>query len=202
MIFTEFNDWLAYHVRAFPAVGDWIKKHPDTVEFWANPFEDVNLADAKAATDAMAAGKIEDPRGYSKHPIVIARYARELHRANARPVIGPNGERTFSCAVCCDDGMVAVVDPIHYRKGRLRSCSVYCTCPVGDRKQNRSNADGHRSVVRPRFDPGRMFPWNGELTVAQNQVEFEAWLNSDHGIASHRNFTDFGEYSGDQSSEF
>jgi len=173
---NDFNEWLQYHVRAFPAVGDWLKKHPDTVEFWANPFGDVNLVDAKAATDAMAAGRIEDPRGYSKHPVVIARHAKELRRASVRQMTGPDGERTYSCPICLDEGQVGVVNPVHWKAGRFRECFVYCTCPEGDRKQNRVSSDGRRARIRPRFDHSRMFKWNLDVSMQQLRSEFEQWL--------------------------
>ena len=174
MVEADFKAWLRYHVEAFPSLADWLKKNPGTVTFWEKPFSDVSLDDAKAATDEMASGELDEPNGYGKHPKVIAKRARQIGYGRRQSSAVVDGEQTYRCPKCLDEGFVAVVDPIHYRAGRLRPCSVLCTCCEGDRKAER-RVDGKRRAT-PRFDKRRMCQWDPELSREEMQAEFDRWL--------------------------
>ena len=193
MTTNDFREWYTYHCGAFPGVADWMKRHPETIKFWEMPFEHVELADAKAATREMAAGDLEEPRGFSQHAKLIARRAREIGFASKTAPQAVDGEPVFSCPTCQDAGLVAVVDPRAYRAGQFRPCSVYCTCHAGDLKQNRKFSDGHRAVVRPRFDARKMFRLDYDEKGSDQKAAFEAWLAG--RIERHQGYTDFGEYS-------
>ena len=166
---SEVIEWINYHSDAFPSVGDWIVKHQEAIRFWEKPFTDVSLDDAKAATDEMASGELDEPRGYSQHPKVIAKRARQIGYGRRQSSAVVDGEQTYRCPKCLDEGFVAVVDPIHYRAGRLRPCSVLCTCCEGDRKAER-RVDGKRRAT-PRYDKRRMCQWDPELSREEMQAE-------------------------------
>lgn len=199
---TEFNTWLDYHKAAFPALGKWLKDHPETVKFWIKPFGGVSVDAAKAATDAMAAGELDEPRGFGSHPKVIAKHARELQHSEERQQFTADGEPIYNCPRCLDQGFVAVVDPVHYRAGELRACHVLCTCREGDRKAGRKYGDGHQPIFIPRFDAVKMFPWDYEIKLDEFRRDFETWLATGRGVTSHSNYTDFGDYSHERQEAF
>lgn len=171
---NDFETWLAYHRAAFPSLGDWLRKHPETLRFWELPFADVDLAHAKAATDEMASGDLDEPRGYSQHARVIAKRARQIGYGRRQSTV-IDGEKTYSCQRCLDEGYFAVVDPVHWRAGRLRPCHVLCICTAGDRKAELRREGPRRQT--PRFDARKMFPWDEELTSAEMSGDFRRWLD-------------------------
>lgn len=176
MTSNDVVDWIRYHSDAFPSVGDWIGKHPETVKFWGKAFDGVDLRDAKAATDEMASGKLDEPKGYSSHPRVISKRARELAFARGgQQVI--DGQRVFGCGLCADSGYVPVVDPVHYRNGTFRACYVICTCGTGDQRAHARPIGNGKPRQTPRYDRSKMFALDPELTDAQLRVDFAAWLS-------------------------
>ncbi len=193
MTTNDFQEWYAYHSKAFPGVADWMKKHPETIRFWEMPFEHVELADAKAASREMVTGDLEEPKGFGQHAKAIARRAREIGFARKAAPQAVDGESVYGCPTCQDAGLVAVVDPRAYRAGQFRACSVYCACHAGDVKQNRKFSDGHRAVVRPRFDSTKMFRLDYEEKASDQKAAFAEWLA--RRIQNHPGYTDFGEYS-------
>ena len=100
MTSNDFNDWLKYHTEAFPGVGEWLKKHPKTIQFWEMPFEHVELADAKAASREMVMGDLEEPKGFGYHAKVIARRAREIGFARKAIPQAVDGEAVYGCPTC------------------------------------------------------------------------------------------------------
>lgn len=176
MTSNDFDAWIKYHSAAFPSLKDWLSRHADTIPFWERPFADVDLRDAKAATDEMAAGTLDEPRGYGQHARVIAARARQIGSARAAATRVVDGQRVYGCPLCLDEGYVAVVDPIHWRAGRFRDCAVLCTCGEGDRRANARLSSGHRRQT-PRYDARRMHAIDRELTIGQQRAEFQRWLD-------------------------
>jgi len=177
MTTNDFDSWLNYHSAAFPSVGDWIKKHPETVRFWEMAMAEASVQDAKAATDEMVSGVLDEPKGYGQHPRVIARRARELALARKSSLRVVNGQPVFSCSLCHDEGYVPVVDPVHYRNGTFRPCYVFCTCSAGDSRASRRPTGGGKRRETPRYDRRRMFALDPEKTGSELKVEFRAWLS-------------------------
>lgn len=202
MTSNDFRDWYAYHSKAFPGVADWIRKHPDTLQFWELPFAGVDLADAKQATKEMATGDLEEPRGFGQHAKTIAKRAREIGFNRQDKTQAVDGQQVYSCATCFDEGLVAVVDPRYWRDGTYRACSTYCTCQSGDRKQNRKFLDGHKAIQRPRFDKQKMFRIDYELLAEESRAQFVAWMAERSKVENHPNYTDFGDYSHEQQETF
>lgn len=175
MTSNDFEAWIAYHSAAFPTIGDWLRKHPETVRFWEKAFDGIDLRDAKAATDEMASGKLDEPKGYSSHPRVISKRARELaFSRGGQQVI--DGQRVFGCGLCADSGYVPVVDPVHYRNGTFLACYVLCTCGTGDQRAHARPSGGGKPRQTPRFDKSRMFALDLERPESELRESFRQWL--------------------------
>jgi hypothetical protein len=158
MTFDEFNEWFSYHASCFVSMQSWLDKvtkgegAPSTRDIkrrWLSVLQNIELADAKKASDKMLSGEEEEPnyRGssnFSKHPAAVRRIAQRLRgdrdpaRRRERFV---DGERVYSCLRCRDDGVVWCWHPESMRaakKGTLGqpftvcSCAVRCTCREGD----------------------------------------------------------------------
>ncbi len=177
MTSNDFQTWVDYHSAAFPAVADWLRKHPETVKFWAKALDGAELRDAKAATDEMATGTLEEPKGYGQHPRVITKRAREIGSARSGGLRVVDGQPVYGCPLCHDDGFVPVVDPIHFRNGTFRPCYVICTCHAGDqRAYARPTGSGKRRET-PRYDKRRMFAIDPESRESGQRAAFTAWLD-------------------------
>lgn len=193
---NDFTSWIEYHSAAFPALGDWLRKHPETLKFWAKALDGASIQDARTATDEMAAGDLEEPKGYGQHSRVIAKRARELSLARSASLRVVDGEPVYGCLLCLDEGYVAVVDPVHFRRGTFRPCYVLCTCATGERKANQRPAGSGQRRETPRYDRAKMFALDPEMTDAQNRQDFAAWLGGGRVKdlpAYERAFDDFNE---------
>lgn len=131
---NEFNDWLTYHRAAFTGLSAWISRLPEpesarakegephraaVLAAWYVALRDCDPADARAATDRMAAGQLEEPKGWDRHKTAIAQEARRLasersrHRsagAGTRPR-RQDGEPTYRCLECHDSGIIPIWHP-------------------------------------------------------------------------------------------
>lgn len=129
---NEFEAWLAYHRAAFTGLSAWIAKLPEpgrerqgephrlaVLAVWYAVLRDCELADARAATDRMAAGQVEEPKGWDRHKTTIAQEARRLaaernrHRAagaGTQPRYA-EGEPTYRCLKCLDSGIIPIWHP-------------------------------------------------------------------------------------------
>lgn len=176
MTSNDFAEWARYHGDAFPSLADWLEKHPETLKFWAKALDGVDVRDAKTATDEMASGRLDEPKGFGQHPKVIAARARQIGASRAASLRVVDGERVYDCPLCLDEGFVPVVDPVHFRRGTFRACFVFCTCAIGDRRaEARPTGSGKRRET-PRFDKRRMFAIDRESPDSQQRAEFAAWL--------------------------
>ena len=145
MLRSEFELWLDHHMATYPSLKTWLAGNTGTAARWARALEDVSLTEAKLATDAMMSGDLEKPRGWSDHPPVIRKWARQretvLKRAKSMTFI--DGNLVYDCPLCSDTGLVSILHPkmtrdIHEGKrtrerpgDRLR-CAVACSCGAGD----------------------------------------------------------------------
>lgn len=170
----QFREWIAHHQAAFPGIASWLAKIDKAADSptdlrsaailgsWFRVLADVELIDAKAATDAMAKGDIDEPRSYDGHAKAVrkAGKTRTFDRGRQQQRSGPQyigGEQVFRCGDCLDSGMILVW---HQRSmqavrdgtfgGRLTrySCGVKCTCPAGEKWRHIEHA----------FDPKLMVP--------------------------------------------
>ncbi len=209
MTSEEFSDWMAYHQAAFPGVAKWMRdntpKDATTEErpvyHWRWALSDVDVLDAKLATDAMLSGDLDEPRGYSSHPRVIRKWCRverytAKHHTESTQRTTIDGETVYDCPQCLDIGTVPVVHPkVHqqvYREvpyGELRwaTAVVACSCDAGDKwRQPCSIPGGRVRHALPTFDDYRMYGVDGMLTD-ESKAAFWNWLNN-KPVESHPNY--------------
>lgn len=152
----EFSRWLQHHQAAYPSLSDWLARvtrqtdgeattTPEAImACWANILADVPYDAAIAATDAMARGDEEEPRGYDRHPAAIRAMARRIAARRATMHTRPiriDGQETYACPRCLDSGVVTIYHPrtiAAARRGMLTPGTVYtaaaaCSCQAGRR---------------------------------------------------------------------
>ncbi len=155
---NEFKSWWSSHRQSFPEVNEWLSKIPENDRQGAmlsrqRAMEDISLEDAEAATIAMLRGDLKKPFSCSDHPAAIISYARQLRNRveHSEPVRRwQDGEETYRCPICRDDGVLSVwsEDTMFASVGRggllsrlgksprpsamLITMAVVCTCQAGD----------------------------------------------------------------------
>lgn len=110
----EFHEWLAYHVAAFPGLGEWLENRQDAdkvQQHWWNAMRRFNSKHAFTATDEMVRGQIEEPP-YGKHRGALATRCKILQKdsgTSGRPKMKIiDGEVAFTCTLCEDSGFLFV----------------------------------------------------------------------------------------------
>jgi hypothetical protein len=198
----EFTEWYAHHRASFPGIDRWLTKldkdaqhdddmrSADVLRRWRACLRDVDQADAKAATDAMMRGDLDEPRSWDSHPKAIRRAAigRRADRKIAAHGGGPTKYRTdengetvavYHCPECLDDGLILVWHPTSMEAmregtfGRPRTvyqCGVRCPCDIG-----RSRWKG----VPVEFDASRMVrcqyhPTPEDIAALRSHIEGES----------------------------
>ena len=185
----QFREWFRYHCARFTGIRHWLDKitkgieapsEEDVLKAWRGVLREVDLEAAKAASNAMLAGTVEEPKGFDRHPAAIRRACGG--RADKREMPGDrmrydaDGNQTFECLTCRDTGWVRCWHPDTVaeiaRDGfvnkRLYTCVYRCTCHAGDlRFQYRDS---------PRFDANRALPSNGVLHDREEQQRLLDWL--------------------------
>jgi hypothetical protein len=177
----EYLDWFRHHLAAFPGLGGWLAKvtsaaedgmkptRKQIMERWYRALERIPLAKAKAATDAMLAGDLDEPRSFDRHPAAIRAWANgHADRAVKSRHVAPDGRETFACLDCLDTGLVTVWHSTAIQAARkgtlgeprtLYTCAMPCRCKGGDLfakvlpKSGRFNPE--RVVAVRRFTPLR-----------------------------------------------
>lgn len=179
----EFDEWFKYHGASFTSLHSWLAKYdgckPGIAEILANWFRvlrPIELADAKAGTDALFAGEVEKPKGgFDDHPALIARLGRKKQRRVVAkpPPPGPriiDGVETCRCLKCRDYGLRTVWHPETMARvaknlpGPLRTASVRCTCEAGDRWQCVQQSFDATWCIEP--EPGRLESQREALAAA------------------------------------
>lgn len=152
---NRFSDWFSWFKNQ-PASGDGVTQ-PGLLAGWWDLLRYVDIINAMAATDAMNAGRLAEPRTPSGHVRTIASYAKaEARRVTTRYV---GNEPTVRCKQCEDIGVVVVWHPKAMRaaqddrfgeRGTMYRIAVACTCGLGDFKAERQQM--------LRFNPACMMP--------------------------------------------
>lgn len=166
----DFNEWLTHHKTCFTGIECWLDKvtsgdkaptRTQILSTWATILRDVELSEAKRASIKMAAGEIEEPKGFDRHPAAIRKAAgvsRHAAVANA-PRYDLDGNQTYACLTCMDDGWVRCWHPQSMAQAKAGkpiepySVAVVCTCAIGQTK------DKHRTY--PRYDAKRWLRLDG-----------------------------------------
>jgi hypothetical protein len=152
MTYSEFTEWLRHHTAAFIGVATKIQALPTIArdgmpsrdEFaaaWYRTLRDVSLADARAATDKMAAMPEADlPKGFDRHPAKILQIVRGAVKSGGWRPYSPHrvdGQETYRCLACRDTGIVSVwserslaaaVDGTLGQPWTVYTVAVRCTC--------------------------------------------------------------------------
>ena len=180
---AEFDQWWDYHSDAFGNLAEWFAKRPEkgrrTMAQWGRTLSRVSLDDAKAATDAMHAGDLEEPRGFDRHPAAIRRAAVKMRTARARERDRRrsfvDGEEVFRCPQCQDDGRLivwhyvamAAADPRTSEtfgdRGTVASMLVACDCDAG----------GDHDYI-PKYDPAKFLI--GDWGNPESEAELLRWM--------------------------
>lgn len=165
---AEFKQWLKKHRSCFTGLNAWFSRLPkpgteregepnvsDVLKRWYSALRDIELANAEEATEAMFAGRLDEPKGYDRHPASIRAYALRLRDDRGygsgdveRRYV--DGHEIFRCAVCEDEGWVPIWHPATVKrvadsneiKPPLYHAIVPCMCGAGKRRQKSFPNDG------------------------------------------------------------
>jgi hypothetical protein len=132
---TEFNQWLQYHQKAYPALADWFANLPDTkgtLAIWFDAIRWITKEDAAESTMRMIRGAEplvkfnnwhDTPRFLTEHAETIKR-ERRPKREFTLP--DPTKEVRYRCLECFDTGVILV---FHGREVRaVRDGSFHGPC--------------------------------------------------------------------------
>ena len=170
MTWDEFDGtWFPEHSAYFTGIRAWLDRttkgsdaptHDQIIRGWYGVLRDVDLEAAKAASQRMHAGEIEEPKGFDRHPAAIRRACGVSRRSS---LIGPrydaDGNQTYACPNCRDEGWELCWSPTSMRAARdgtlgkvgtIYSEAVVCHCPAGNTHA--------RGKDWPRFDPKKRLP--------------------------------------------
>lgn len=197
MQLQEFEAWVAGHVAAFGGLKTWLRDNPECAAAWRECLADVPLADAKEATRLLNVGEEEAPRGYGDHARAVRRIALRLALDRRPETPRPcyvDGQRTYRCPTCLDDGVVLVANiwktpaggrPLRsYSAGssqRLPQCAVGCDCGAP------------RPPGLETLDRERMFVLNVLESAEDEAQRFAAWWESGARFGRHGVFDDWNE---------
>lgn len=86
---AQFDEWLDYHLNAFPDMRRWlgsIENPSETLALWQSALHDCELRHAKQATSAMIAGDVDAPAAYERErlPAIIRKHIKQLRTAESQ----------------------------------------------------------------------------------------------------------------------
>jgi hypothetical protein len=197
----EFDLWWDHHANNFAGLRGWLARNvpgEKAMEFydaWASILARTELADAKAASDAMARGDEERPQSNDSHPAAIVRIARRIRadreRSRPRPHYA-DGEETVRCRRCGDDGVVLVWDEPAMKavrdgtlgaRGTLLSCVRRCNCEASEKWR----------WMKAVYDPSRQCPIGVKgISDAEEQAKLMEFVGGMRPAGYHDEFAEFG----------
>lgn len=215
MTHDQFHEWLKYHGAAFPEFSSWLANRPRKPTEGGKPSQEevqqaafrvlyqVDLDDAKAATDAMSCGAEPKPKMYGDHAREIRQIANR--ERSSRPSVQPwqrrtvDGVETFHCLDCHDDGRVViwhprdviqrVMDGDPWEEITSYDCALRCKCSAGQAKKYgrmpKLVYDSEQMLLRR---PGDSLK---DAETRQEITEFAARLQAGGGFGGHPEFADF-----------
>ena len=107
----EYDAWFDHHRACFPRIEKWfgdipVQIRPATEAAWLKVLSRTSLQDAKDASDEFFAGGDIATRYFDRHPQAIAAIARRLKAARLSARRYVDGQKTFRCLRCEDDGRI------------------------------------------------------------------------------------------------
>jgi hypothetical protein len=145
--------WYELHSACFPAVNVWLGKFGEAeavkiASEWFRLLRRCDLDDCVRASRLMFSDEENQPRGHSQHPTAVARLARSYRREREHAAAQQerwhapvDGEPTFACLDCRDEGTIDVFHP-HTAEDLQRvadgeriivyTTSRACPCKAGD----------------------------------------------------------------------
>ncbi len=201
----EFDDWLDYHMAAFPSLRGWFAKNTPNdavgdqrpLAHWRNALRDVDLEDAQRATDSMLAGDLDEPRAYSAIPKTIRQWCRGSYavqkKSSSKQRRTVDGEIVYDCPHCLDMGTIPVIHPkvhqqiyqgVEYADLRWWTCVVACTCGAGEKwRRECVLPSGNVRHALPSFDGTRMYAVGGGILSEDDRVHFWDWIQTEDEAA-------------------
>lgn len=137
---NEFNQWLATHQKAYPALGDWFAQLPDqkgTLTIWHDTLLNVDKKDADEATMRMIRGEEPIVKFINWHdtPRFILEHSRSMKRDRAPSqycsTVDMDRRDSFACLECHDTGIIEVfhsIDVKAIRRQKFRGNCVHRSC--------------------------------------------------------------------------
>ena len=188
---AEFQLWIDHHRTAFTGFSEWLSRHPDRLSLlgiWQRLLRNVELADAKAATEALLSGEEPEPMGYDRHVRSVLSYAKN-HRTIrlAEAAHEPSYRDAVSCLTCKDSGVVvvwgiksmeAVVRGNFGLSGTLYETGVPCICKAGDMLARRDAARLGVPEYRLRYNPSLMLIASWILTDMDGQAKLREFVEA------------------------
>ena len=194
MTWDEFDGtWLPGHIARFTGIRDWLAKvtrgseapsYEAILRGWYRVLQDVDLAAAVRASEAMHRGEIEEPKGFDRHPKEIRSAAGISSRSSKAPWLDVRhdaaGNQTFACLLCQDWGWVECWHPATVAaiardglpKDRLLqpiyACVFRCTCRAGDCRPQIGES--------PRYNPKLALKLTGDTSSPEEQQRLLDWI--------------------------
>jgi len=157
--------FVKWHCGHFRATSYWLSHDapPGIHLTWKAVLADVTLAEAKAATLAMASGDIETPTDPAAHPRAIKSHVERERRRKAKAARGGGSahEATYRCPNCMDTGVVIIWHPIQmaeYAKGNTPKRDTAATFCVCESAESAGKGTGRDMAT---FDPARHVRFTG-----------------------------------------
>ena len=188
MTADDFNTFMDGHCQRFPGVRSWIAsetekmrkaaasqgKDPSGINIWGHWYhalKDLDWQACDVVSAEMFNGELDKPNGYSEHPAFIRRNVKSRMVDRFQNVYR-DGERTYKCQLCEDEGVVSVVDP---RKTpplseltsnlQIGHCAAACRCESGAR---------YIELRFPKYDSDRMCMWEFSDVMVDDFKRFVA----------------------------
>lgn len=187
----EFGLWYKTHRASFPEIDSWMGKQGNREEVlatWRNTLRDVEFSDACCVSTDMGTGDLPGPKMYGDTARDVRRAAKERNR----PVVLPrrrtiDGEITYACRLCFDDGWVLCWHPATIKQlrkdGELTDafkpyrCVVACSCVVGEKRLGQKWATELRkgNMNPPRYDARDWCRVDDWKRFEQQKADLVAW---------------------------
>jgi len=200
----EFDAWIEVHTACYTGVEDWLSKmskskRAGVLAEWFRILRKVPVDDAIRASRAMHEDENLEPKGHGKHPVAVrriaSRYQTQRNRASAEraqwraPI---DGQRTFICLECRDEGTIDVFHPAMIseleqaqpdERVTVAVTVRACPCKAGDRYRRACGTFDDEDVASTYRDADGTLEWyypNDPKDRAKLLAQIEG-IDNEHG---------------------